>query len=341
MLSFLSDYTEGAHPAVLQALAESNLVSLPGYGEDAYCRQAKEKLRAFCGAADADVYFLTGGTQANLIVISTLLRRYEAVLCAATGHINVHEAGAVEYTGHKVVPLPAVDGKLPADGLSDYIRRFYADESHSHMPFPGMVYIAHPTELGTLYTRAELEALSAVCRQYGMKLFLDGARLGYGLVSPASDLTIHDIVRCCDVFYIGGTKVGALCGEALVFPRHGMPAHFDTMVKQQGAMLATGRLLGVQFDALFTDGLYLRISRHAVALALELKAALVSKGYELLIDSPTNQQFVVLDNEKLGALRQRVAFNIWEPVDERRTAIRLVTSWATEKSSVEALIELL
>ena len=341
MLSFLSDYTEGAHPKVLQALIESNMITLPGYGEDPICARAKEKIRAFCKAPDADVFFLTGGTQANLVTISTLLRRYEAVVCAATGHINTHEAGAVEYTGHKVLPLPAIDGKLPAEALAAYLKGFYADETHSHQPFPGMVYISHPTELGTLYTKAELSALAALCRQYGMKLFLDGARLGYGLVSPASDVTIEDIVECCDVFYIGGTKVGALCGEALVFPRHGSPPHFDTMTKQQGAMLAKGRLLGVQFDALFTDDLYLDISRRAVALALELKEAFLQRGYALFIDSPTNQQFVIVDNARLPTLREQVAVNLWEPVDARRTAVRFVTSWATRPESVEALKKLI
>ena len=341
MLSFLSDYTEGAHPRVLQALIDTNMVTLPGYGEDEICRRAKEKIRAFCGAPDADVFFLTGGTQANQVVLSALLRRYEAVICAATGHINTHEAGAVEYTGHKVLPLPPVDGKLPAEALAAYLAGFYADETHSHQPFPGMVYISHPTELGTLYTKAELQALAELCRQYDMKLFLDGARLGYGLVSPASDVSIGDIVRCCDAFYIGGTKVGALCGEAVVFPRHGSPAHFDTMTKQQGAMLAKGRLLGVQFDALFTDGLYLEISRRAVALAMELKEAFLQRGYELFIDSPTNQQFVVLENEKLAALRKEVAVNLWEPVDEKHTAVRFVTSWATQPESLRALKKLL
>ena len=341
MLSFLSDYTEGAHPKVLQALVDSNMLTLPGYGEDERCLRAKEKIRAFCGAPDADVYFLSGGTQANLVVISTMLKRYEAVVCASTGHIQVHEAGAVEFTGHKVIPLPAEDGKLPAVALESYMERFYADETHSHMPFPGMVYLSHPTELGTLYSRAELQALAAVCRRYAMKLFLDGARLGYGLVSPASDVTVKDLVDCCDVFYIGGTKVGALCGEAVVFPRRGMPPHFDTMAKQQGAMLAKGRLLGIQFDALFTDGLYLELSRHAVNLAMELKAAMLAKGYPPFIDSPTNQQFFVLDNETLARLREHVAFNIREPMEEDRTVIRLVTSWATKPESIEELKKLI
>ncbi len=341
MLFFQNDYSEGAHPQVLRALADTNALSLPGYGTDEYCERAAKKLRAFCGDAEADVSFVSGGTQANLLVLSALLRRYEAVLCAGTGHINTHEAGAVEFTGHKVIPLPGREGKLPPEVLEAYLERFYADETHSHMPFPGMVYLSHPTELGTLYTKAELSALAALCRRYDLRLYIDGARLGYGLASPASDLGIGDIAACCDAFSVGGTKVGALFGEALVFPRHGMPPHFDTMTKQQGAMLAKGRLLGVQFDALFTDGLYLQIGRQAVELALELKAAALKAGLELFIDSPTNQQFFVLDNGRIAALRKEAAFNLWEPVDERRSAIRLVTGWATRREDVEALADLL
>ncbi len=337
MLYFLSDYTEGAHPKVLRALVDTNAVSLPGYGEDEYCRRAADKIRGFCGDGTADVYFFSGGTQANLTVISALLRRYEAAVCASTGHINTHEAGAVEFTGHKVVALPGGEGKLSAAALSGYLEDFYADGTHEHMPFPGLVYISHPTELGTLYTRAELAALSQVCRRFGLRLYLDGARLGYGLASPASDLTIGDITELCDAFYIGGTKVGALFGEAAVFPRHGMPERFGTMAKQQGAMLAKGRLLGVQFDALFTDGLYLEIGRRAVALALELKEAFVSRGYRLFVDSPTNQQFIVMDNDKISQLRKYAAFETWRPVDSGHTAVRFVTGWATAGESVEEL----
>ncbi len=341
MLSFLSDYTEGAHPKVLQALIDTNMTTLPGYGEDAYCLRAKEKLRAFCGDREADVFFLTGGTQVNAVAVSALLRPWEAALCAETGHINTHEAGAVEFTGHKVIGLPAENGKLPPAVLAAWLERFYADETHSHMPFPGMVYLSHPTELGTLYTGAELDEIAALCRRYGLRLYIDGARLGYGLAAPAAELEIGDIVRCCDAFTAGGTKQGALCGEALIFPRHGAPAHFDTLTKQRGAMLAKGRLLGVQFDALFTDGLYLELSRRAVELALELKKELTGKGLPLFIDSPTNQQFFVLENAALARLREGVAFNLWEPVDEGRTAIRLVTSWATRPESVAALAALL
>ena len=266
---------------MLERLAETNLVSQPGYGEDRFCRAAKEKIRAACGGGDLDVYFLSGGTQANQAVISAMLRRYEAVIAAETGHIAVHEAGAIEYSGHKVITLPAFDGKLRADDLAAALERFYADPNHEHMPFPGMVYLSHPTELGTLYSRAELAAIHGVCARGGIPLFLDGARLGYGLMSPESDMELKDIASLTDVFYIGGTKVGALCGEAVVFTHRNAPAHFLTMTKQQGAMLAKGRLLGAQFDALFTDGLYWELSRHAIEQAMALKAAFSSMAISM------------------------------------------------------------
>ena len=341
MLYFLSDYTEGCHPAVLQRLAETNLISQPGYGADTFCASAREKIRAACGCPEAEVCFLSGGTQANLVVISALLARYEAVIAAETGHIAVHEAGAIEYTGHKVIPLPACDGKLRAEDVEALCRRFHADENHEHMPFPGLVYLSQPTELGTLYTKAELAALHRVCETWGMPLFLDGARLGYGLMSPESDMDCADIAAHTDVFTIGGTKVGALCGEAVVFPRGGAPRHFLTMIKQQGALLAKGRLLGVQFDALFTDGLYWEIGRQAVALAMELKAAFREKGYELFADSPTNQQFMILTAEQLARLQKDIACSIWESLPDGRLAVRFVTSWATRPEDVRALKALL
>ena len=341
MLYFMSDYTEGAHPKVLEKLCAENLVSLPGYGEDAACEAAKEKIRAACHREDLQICFLTGGTQTNLIVISTMLRRYEAVVAAKTGHVSVHEAGAIEYTGHKVIELEGEDGRLSAETLSAYLRQFYADGNHEHMPFPGMVYISHPTEYGTLYSRGQLQALSRVCREYGIPLYLDGARLGYGLMARGTDLTIDDIVDCCDAFYIGGTKVGALCGEALVFTRQNMPQHFLTLIKQQGALLAKGRLLGMQFDALFTDGLYWEISRHAIDMAMALKAAFLEKGYPLYIDSPTNQQFVALPDEQLARLGREVAFSFWEKLADGRTVVRFATSWATKPADVEALKALL
>ena len=341
MLSFLSDYTEGAHPDVLKRLTELNMVSLPGYGEDEYCEAAKEKLRRACHRDDLDIWFLTGGTQANQVVISTMLRRYEAVAAAKTGHISIHEAGAIEYTGHKVIELGEHQGKVDAEELKAYMERFYADDTHKYMSFPGMVYISHPTEYGTLYSKAELTALSQVCRCYDMPLYLDGARLGYGLMSPETDVTIDDIVELCDVFYIGGTKVGALCGEAVVFTKHNMPRQFVTMTKQQGAMLAKGRLLGMQFDALFTDELYFKISRHAIAMAMELKADFRDRGYPLYIDSPTNQQFVILTPEQMERLSKDAAFGVWEPLADGRTVVRFVTSWATKEEDVKALKALL
>ena len=341
MLYYLSDYTEGAHPRILERLQETNLISQPGYGEDRFCASAREKIRAACEKPEADVYFLVGGTQCNAVTIASLLRRWEGVIAADTGHINVHEAGAVEFTGHKVIALPQQGGKLSADTLRGYCAAFYANETHDHMPFPGMVYISQPTELGTLYSKAELEALHAVCGDYGLRLFVDGARLGYGLMSPECDMSLPELCDRCDVFYIGGTKVGALCGEALVFPKGDMPRHFATMVKQQGAMLAKGRLLGVQFETLFTDGLYFEISRHAIGLAMKLKAAFLEKGYPLFADSPTNQQFPILTKEQEEKLRRYAAFETWEPLPDGRSAVRFVTSWATREEDVDALIAVL
>ena len=341
MLYYLSDYTEGAHPRILERLQESNLVSQPGYGEDCFCAAAREKIRAACRKPAADVYCLVGGTQCNAVTIASLLQRWEAVIAADTGHINVHEAGAVEFTGHKVIALPQKGGKLSADTVRDYCAAFYANETRDHMPFPGMVYISQPTELGTLYSKAELEALHAVCGEYGLRLFVDGARLGYGLMSPDCDMTLPELCELCDVFYIGGTKVGALCGEALVFPKGDMPKHMATLVKQQGAMLAKGRLLGVQFDTLFTDDLYFRISRHAIDLAMKLKAAFLEKGYPLFADSPTNQQFPILTKAQEEKLRQYAAFETWEPLPDGRRAVRFVTSWATREEDLDALIAVL
>lgn len=337
MISFASDYIAGAHPQVLKRLTETNLEHLPGYGEDPYCASAKEKIRAACGCPQAQVELLTGGTQTNQIVIATLLREHEGVVAAETGHINTHEAGAIEYTGHKVMELPQTDGKLGADTLAGFLRAFYSDENREHMVFPGMVYISHPTELGTLYTMAELVELSRVCRTYELPLFLDGARLGYGLMSRDTDVTLADIARLCDVFYIGGTKVGALCGEAVVFTRGDRPAHFANSVKKRGALLAKGRLLGVQFDALFTDGLYFELSRHAIEMAEELKAILHEKGVEFYLESPTNQQFVILDDAKLEALKEQVSCSFWEKWGPDRTVVRFCTSWSTTREDLELL----
>ncbi len=337
MVSFVSDYTTGAHPEVLAKLAETNLEPLPGYGADRYCESAKEKIRAACGLPGAEVFFLTGGTQTNAVVISTMLKDWEGVIAAKTGHVSVHEAGAIEYTGHEVLEVEQSDGKIRAETLSAYLAAYYADESHEHMTFPGMVYVSHPTEYGTLYAKAELEGIAEICREYGLRLFLDGARLAYGLMSRETDLTLRDIARLCDVFYIGGTKAGALCGEAVVFPKGNMPAHFLTSVKKRGALLAKGRLLGAQFDALFTDGLYFRIGKHAIDMAEKMKDIFRARGIPFFIDSPTNQQFVVLENERLGRIAQQAAFEVWEKPDESHTVVRFAAGWSTTEEDLAVL----
>lgn len=341
MLSFVNDYSEGAHPAILEALVRTNQQQEPGYGEDAFCASAREKIRMACADPTADVFFLSGGTQTNQVVIDTMLASYEGVVACETGHVSVHEAGAIEFTGHKVLTLPQHEGKLRADELDAYVSAFFADANYEHMVFPGMVYVSHPTEYGTLYSLDELAAIREVCSRHGLPLFLDGARLGYGLVTPGTDVTLPDVARLCDVFYIGGTKVGALLGEAVVFPRAGMPKHFLTMVKQHGALLAKGRLLGIQFDTLFTDDLYTSIATNAIACADVLREALRERGYRFLVDSPTNQLLVILDNERLAQLERQVAVSFWEQVDDTHTAVRFATSWATRMEDVEALVALL
>lgn len=286
MLSFESDYIKGAHKKILERLIETNDEALSGYGSDKYCESAIKKIKKACGCESAEVFFLAGGTQTNMLVISTMLRPYEGVVAAVTGHVSVHEAGAIEHSGHKVLELPGHEGRIDAGELAQYLRSFWEDGNHEHMVFPGMVYISHPTEYGTLYTQAEFAALSKVCRAYKIPLYLDGARLGYGLMSTDTDVTLSMIAEYCDVFYIGGTKVGALCGEAVVFTKQNMPAHFMTMVKQKGGLLAKGRLLGIQFDTLFTDDLYYQISRHAIEMAQELKELFQEMGYRFSLILP-------------------------------------------------------
>ncbi len=341
MLHFECDYIAGCHPAVLQRLVDTNLEALSGYGDDPYCESAKKKIAAACGDPGYQVELLTGGTQTNAIVIATMLQDFEGVVSAVTGHINAHESGAVEYCGHKILPLPAHAGKIDANELLALLTAFHADSNKEHMVFPGMVYISFPTEYGTLYSKAELEALHGICRDYGIPLFIDGARLGYGLMSKACDLTLPELASLCDVFYIGGTKVGALCGEAVVFTKNNRPKHFLTSVKKRGALLAKGRLLGVQFDALFTNDLYFRISRHAIGMAERLKALILSKGYPLFLDSPTNQQFLILTNAQLAALEGKVCYSYWEKLDEDRTVIRLATAWSTTEEDLQKLEALL
>lgn len=341
MIYFACDYAEGAHEAILQKFLETNRESTLGYGEDRFCESAKAKIREACGDPTADVFLLTGGTQTNALVISAKLAPWEGVISAETGHINCHEAGAIEYTGHKVFSLPQKDGKLDPRDVDRLVSAWDRDNNREHMVKPGMVYISHPTEYGTLYTKAELTALSEVCHAHNIPLFLDGARLGYGLMSYASDMDLTDIARLCDAFYIGGTKAGALCGEAVVFPRHGAPSHFFTTIKQHGALLAKGRLVGIPFDTLFTDGLYWKITRHAIDMAEKLKEMVVRHGYRLALDSPTNQQFVILENEQMKSLAEKVAFSVWEPYDETHTVVRFCTSWATTEEDLAALEEIL
>lgn len=341
MLYFENDYTEGACSAVLEALIRTNSEKLAPYGDDAYSLSAKEKIREICAAPEAEVFFLTGGTQTNKTVIAGMLQSYEGVIAAQTGHINCHEAGAIELSGHKVLALPNHDGKLDAGEVERFLETFWGDEAHEHMVFPGMVYISHPTEYGTLYTKAELEAISTVCRANNIPLFLDGARIGYGVMTPESDVSLVDIAALCDVFYIGGTKVGALCGEAVVFPRNNAPKHFKTIIKQNGAMLAKSRLVGVQFDALFTDNVYFRIAENAITKACRLRKILAEKNYRFFIDSPTNQIFVILSDEKLTELRKNVVLSFWKKFDEGHTVVRFATSWATMDEDVDELEKLL
>ena len=341
MISFENDYIAGAHPKILERLIETNLESLSGYGNDMYCQSACEKIKKACKCEDAQVFFVTGGTQTNAVVISAMLHDYEGVVAAVTGHVSTHEAGAIEYTGHKVLTLPQHDGKIDAEELGKYLRTFYEDINHEHMVFPGMVYISHPTEYGTLYSKKELEQISQICNKYRIPLFLDGARLGYGLMSKQTDVTLPDIANLCDVFYIGGTKVGALCGEAIVFTKKNAPMHFMTIVKQHGALLAKGRLLGIQFDTLFTDNLYFEISSHAIEMAEQLKEVLKEKGCTFYLESPTNQQFIVMENSKLDELKTKLAFSFWEKADDTHTVIRLATGWSTKVEDIKQLRELL
>ena len=337
MISFENDYSAGAHPRIMQRLMETNMEPLPGYGSDVYCESAKRKIREAAECPEATVEFLVGGTQTNAVVIGSMLQPYEGVVAAKTGHVSCHEAGAIEYTGHKVLTLPQHQGKIDAGELKTFLETFYGDSSYEHMVFPGMVYVSWPTEYGTLYSRAELEAIAQVCHTYEMPLYLDGARLGYGLISPEADMTLADIARICDVFYIGGTKVGALCGEAVVFPKGNAPKHFLTRIKQQGALLAKGRLLGVQFDELFTGNLYLNISRNAIEKAEELKRLLHDKNYTFYLESPTNQQFVIMENGRLEELKKHVAVSSWEKADENHTVVRLATGWYTTAEDMEEL----
>ncbi len=337
MIYFNSDYLEGAHPAVLDRLIRTNLEQTIGYGCDPYCEAARAKIRAACGTPDAAVHFLVGGTQTNTTVIASILRPYQGVLAAVSGHVNCHESGAIESTGHKVITLPTTNGKITARQVADYVEWHKNDESYEHIVYPGMVYISYPTEGGTLYSKSELTALYDTCIAYGLPLFIDGARLGYGLASDAADLTLAELAQLCDVFYIGGTKVGALFGEAVVITNPALKKDFRPLQKQRGGMLAKGRLLGLQFDALFTDDLYFQIARHAIEMAYQIREIFVSNGYPLLFDSPTNQQYPIIPDEELAILGQNFGYEYWERVDETHSGVRFCASWATTQEQVDAL----
>lgn len=337
MISFESDYIAGAHPAILERLVATNMEATPGYGSDAYTASAKDKIKKACGRDDAEVHFLVGGTQTNQVVISTVLDNYEGVVAARTGHVSAHEAGAIEYTGHKVLMIEGKEGKMSAESLKKYLEGFFSDDNQEHMVYPGMAYISYPTEYGTLYSKRELEELYSVCKEYDIPLYVDGARLAYGLASKEADITIADLANLCDIFYIGGTKIGALFGEAVVFTHGNSPKHFLTQTKQHGALLAKGRLLGLQFDTFFTDNLYFEIGEHAISKAEELKGILKDKNYRFFLETPTNQQFIILENNRYKELSQNVAMSFWEPYDDNHTVLRLATSWSTSDEDMETL----
>ncbi|NMA12418.1 MAG: low specificity L-threonine aldolase [Chloroflexi bacterium] len=339
MIYFNSDYMEGAHPRILQRLAETNFEQTMGYSEDPHCERAASLVRKACASPDVAVHFLVGGTQSNLTVISAALRPHQSVISPQTGHISEHETGAIEAVGHKVNTLPTSDGKITAEQIDALVTAHWSDPSFEHIPQPKMVYLSYPTELGTIYSKAELEAISTICRKHDLILFVDGARLGYGLASPENDIDISFLAAHCDVFTIGGTKVGALFGEAIVIRNDALKKDFRYIIKQKGGMLAKGRLLGIQFECLFEDNLYAELSNHAISLAMQLKQGLTNLGIPFLIDSPTNQQFPILPNALIENLKDRYSFSQWKRMDNERTAVRICTSWATKEEAVTGLLQ--
>lgn len=340
-LPFASDYMEGAHPHVLDALIRTNDHYTDGYGEDDYCRKAARSILKACECPDGAVHFLVGGTQANAVVIDALLKPYQGVIAAETGHVAVHEAGAIEYGGHKVLIANAHEGKLCAESIQAVADAYEHDENRDHMVMPGMVYLSQPTEYGTLYSLRELTEISRLCRRRGLILYVDGARLAYALASEANDVGLSDLARLCDVFYIGGTKCGLLFGEAVVLTAKDMTPHFVSIIKQHGALLAKGRLLGVQFDALFRDGLYAEIGKPAVRQAAKIRNKLLERGYRLAVDSPTNQLFVIVDDALLAALGKWVEYSFIRKMDDDHTVIRLTTSWSTTDEMTDCLLRVL
>ena len=340
-LSFACDYAKGAHPDILQRMIQTNMMETAGYGMDEFSESARNRIRKACGCESAAVEFLTGGTQTNAVMIDALLRSYQGVIAAETGHISVHEAGAIEANGHKVLTIPHQYGKISAGDVERYLENYYNDANHEHMVMPGMVYLSHPSEYGTLYSKAELQAFREVCDRFGIYLYVDGARLAYALACPENDVRLKDLAELCDAFYIGGTKCGALFGEAVVVPEPKKIPHLFTIIKQHGALLAKGRLLGIQFDELFRNDLYMQIGGPAIKAAADIKKALREKGYRLCFGSPTNQIFVVMENEALKILGEKVEYSFWEKYDDNHTVIRLATDWGTTESETIALINIL
>lgn len=339
MIRFSCDYHEGAHPRILDALVRTNMEQTDGYGEDAYCAEAAEKIKELCKKEDAAVHFLVGGTQTNLTVISSILRPHQAVVCVEEGHVNVHETGAIEACGHKVMTVAGTDGKLTAEQIREVYQAHWSNDSHEHMTQPKLVYLSNPTELGTIYTKEELTAIRSVCDACHMYLFVDGARLGYGLMAQGNDVSLDVLADLCDVFYIGGTKVGALFGEAVVICNPTLQEDFRYLIKQKGGMLAKGRLLGIQFLELFRDGLYFEISEHAIQMAMILKEGLQKMGYKFFIESPTNQQFVIVPDEKLEELKEKYTYCYQERYNEASSVVRFCTSWATKQDDVYQLLK--
>ena len=339
MIDFRCDYSEGAHPKVLEKLIKTNLEQTAGYGEDQYCLKAAQLIKEKCMRSDVDVHFFVGGTQTNLTVIAAALRPHQGVITAETGHINVHESGAIEATGHKVLALQSVDGKLTAPQIQAACDDHFNDEAHEHMVKPKLVYISNSTETGSIYCRDELLAISETCRKNNLILYVDGARLGYALCAKDNDLDLPTLAQICDVFYIGGTKNGALFGEALVICNQKLKEDFRYIIKQKGGMLAKGRLLGLQFVALFEDNLYFDMAQHANKMAMLIKEACIKKGYDFLTPSNTNQQFPIMPNEVLKKLNESYAYSFWQKIDDKHSAVRFCTSWATDVNAVQQLID--
>ena len=341
MIRLECDYGEGAHPKILRRLAETNLDQTPGYGEDAYCERARALIRGLCENEALDVHFLVGGTQTNTAIITAALRPWQGVISAVTGHINVHETGAIEAYGHKVLTLPSADGTISAGDIRRLCESHWGDATHEHMVQPAMVYLSCPTENGTLYSKAALTEIRKVCDAFGLLLYADGARMGYGLMSKANDLTLPDFAALCDAFSIGGTKQGFLFGEALVLTNPVLQRDFRSVIKQQGGLLAKGRLLGLQFTAMLEDGLYFTLARQADEIAMKLRRAFEERGYPMLFDSYTNQQYPILPDETLRRLEKNFAFSYWCRVDETHSAVRVCTCWATTEAAADALIRAL